>query len=355
MDVAAAYPDDSAPYANLSLNLVALGDYEKVVDAARQAIRLRPESGSGHGQLLTAYVSLDRLDEAKSVYDQALPLHPNMEYLREQRYYIAFLQNDEAGMQQQLDWSKAKPYDHSQMLLAASLTAAYHGELSKARGLIQQADREAKAADDAEQGVLMMAVQAGIEAEFGNLDLARQEATAALQTQSTRDVKTLVAVAQAAADDTTSAQKLADELSSQFPLDTIIQSYWQPVIRGRVAIHARQPQQAITTLEVALPYDLGQPGYWSGYPIYVRGMAYLQAGEAQKAIAEFNRIVKHRGVVRNCPLGSLAHLQLARAQVAGGNASAARVSYQDFLALWKNADPDIPIYQQAKSEYARLQ
>jgi eukaryotic-like serine/threonine-protein kinase len=183
----AAYPDDYVPYANLSLNEVSLAEYEKALESSRHAIQLAPDSGAGYGNLMGVYLSLDRLDEAKAIYAEAIARKPDIEFLHESRYYIAFLQKDEAVMQQQMDWARGKPAWESPMLWAASETAAYHGQLAKARGLVQKAVLDAKADDNSERGALLMALEATREAEFGNNDRARQLAKEALAINSGRD------------------------------------------------------------------------------------------------------------------------------------------------------------------------
>jgi len=350
----AAYPDDYVPYANMALNEVSLGEYEKAAESSRQALRLAPESGAAYSNLMGAYVSLGRLDEAKAAYEQALPKTPDVEYLRETRYYLAFLQDDEAAMQQQIDWAQGKPLMESQMLWAASDTAAYHGQLSKARTLVQRAVQDAKAGQDSERDALTKAMQANREAEFANSDLARQLAKDALAVNSGRDETIAAGMALARAGDVAGAQSIADELNQKYPLNTIIQGYWLPTMRASIALQRNNPQDAIAALDAALPYELGSQFFGQVYPIYVRGLAYLKAKQGQPAAAEFNKILSHRGITKNSPLGALAQLQLARAQAMNGDTPAARRSYQDFLSSWKQADAELKLFQQARAEYEKL-
>ena len=349
-----AYPDDYTPYANLSLNLALLGEYEKVIEATRQSLRLRPDSGAALGNLMAAYVSLDRLDEAKAVYEQAIAKNVDGVYAHLQRYYIGFLQHDDAAMRQQLDWGKTKPSDQWQFSVAASSTAALHGELAQARAFDRVAQQQARAAGNLEQIALMSAVSTGQEAELGNLAAARQQAASLPQAGSSRDSMITAALALASVGEVAQAQKLADELNRKFPSDTIIQDYWLPTIHAMIALDRKDPQQALVALGSEVPFELGDQGYWPLLPIYVRGKAYLQNKQAQQAAVEFSKLLKHRGIVKNSVLGALAQLQLARAQALAGDSAAARMSYQDFFSLGKNADPEIPIYMQAKAEYAKL-
>jgi|HubBroStandDraft_4_1064222.scaffolds.fasta_scaffold01963_2 serine/threonine protein kinase/tetratricopeptide (TPR) repeat protein len=350
----AAYPDDYVPYANIALNEFALGEYEKAAESSRQALRLAPESGAAYSNLMGAYVSLGRLDEAKATYEQALPKTPDVEYLHETRYYLAFLQGDEAAMQQQLDWARGKPVAEAQLLWVASNTAAYYGQLARARGMVQRAAQDAKAGQDSERESLLKAMEANREAEFGNFDLARQLAKGALTVNSGRDETITAGMALARAGDIAGAQSIADQLNQKFPLDTIIQGYWLPTMRASIALQRNNPQEAIAALEPALPYELGSQFFGSFYPVYVRGLAYLKARQGEPAAAEFNKILSRRGIAKNSPLGALAQLQLARAQAMTGDKPAARHSYQDFLSSWKQADADLKLFQQAQAEYQKL-
>jgi Tfp pilus assembly protein PilF len=350
-----AYPDDYTPYANLSLNLALLGEYDKVIEATRQSLRLRPGSGAALGNLMAAYVSLDRLDEAKAVYEQAVAKNADSVYAHLQRYYIGFLQHDEPAMRQELDWGKTRQSDQWQFSVAASSTAASHGEVAQARALDRVAQQQAKAAGNLEQIGLLSAVSAGQEAELGNLADARQQATSVQQAGSSRDSMITAGLALASVGEVAQAEKLAEELGRQFPSDTIIQACWLPTMHAMIALDRKDPKQALAALSSELPYELGDQGYWPLLPTYVRGKAYLQNKQSQQAAVEFSKLLKHRGVAKNSLLGALAQLQLARAQALAGDTAAARVSYQNFFVLWKNADPDIPIYRQAKGEYTKLQ
>ncbi len=350
----AAYPDDFLPYANLPLNQVALAEYGKALESARQAAQLNPESGQGDSQMMAGYINLERLDEARAIYDQAIVRFPDAWFLHEQRYQLAFLQGDEGVMRQQLEWAHSRPNPVWLLLWDEVQTAAYFGRLEETRKLAGTLEQEAIRARNPDEAALRRALLATIEAEFGNADAAQFQATQALQLSAGRGPTIVAAVALARAGDTAQAQKLADRLDQQYPLDTIIQTYWLPTIRASIALQRTDAQKAIAALESALPYELGNQDYAFLYPVYVRGIAYLKAHKGEEAAAEFNKVLKHRGIVKNFPLGSLAVLQLARAQAMSGETKAARKSYQDFLALWNNADPDIPILKDAREEYKKL-
>src|SRR5271157_2240693 len=354
-DWIAAYPDDYLPYANLPLNLVAMGQYDKVLETARQAVRLNPESGAGYGEMLNGYLGQERLDEAKAAYDKVVAIHKDNEWFHEQRYYMAFLEHDQAAMQQQAEWVRERPQDAALMLMAESETAAYRGELNKARDLAQKAQQQAKDTQNLEMAASLMAQAAAREAEVGNRELARKQAAEALALKAGHDQMIAAAVALARAGDAAGAQKLADKLNQQYPLDTIVQDYWLPTIQASIALQRGDTQAAIKSLEKAEAYELGNQGFGILYPVYVRGLAYLKAKQGEQAAGEFKKILMHRGIAKNSPLAALSQLQLARTDVMMGDKAPARKSYQDFLAEWKNADPDIPLLQQAKAEYARLQ
>ena len=328
----AAYPDDFLPYANLPLNQIALGEYQKALETGREAARLGPDSGAGPQHMMAAFISMDRLDEAKAVYEKVLAKFPDIDFLHEERYQIAFLQRDEGAMQQQLDWAR-KQRAPLQLLWAAVDTAAYSGKLEEGRKLVAAAEQRAIASDNSDQAALMRAEVALHEAEFGNREAGVFQATEALHLAVGRDQMIVGALAFARSGDTAEAQKIADELNQLYPLDTIIQGYWLPSIRAAIALQRNNPQQAIIALESSLPYELGSQGYLFLYPAYIRGLAYLKLNQGEQAAAEFEKFQKYRGIAKNTPMASLSILQLARAQAMSGETKAARKTYQDFLAL----------------------
>jgi ATP/maltotriose-dependent transcriptional regulator MalT len=245
------------------------------------------------------------------------------------------------------------------LLSSESDTEAFYGRLANARSLSNQAVQSALRAEEKEVASLWRLGSALREAEFGNFAKARQEVNAGLATASTRDVQTLAAVALACAGDLARARALSDELQKQFPVNTMLNNYWLPVIRAYIEIRNGRPAQALKFLETAAPYDLAfpQPQFSEGgllYPVYVRGQAYLALRQGKEAAAEFQKFPDHRGIAQNTPLASLAHLGLARAYALTGEVAKAHSAYQDFFALWKDADPDVPILIQAKAEYAKL-
>ena len=238
-------------------------------------------------------------------------------------------------------------------------TAAYSGRLGKARELSRQAVASAQQAGEKEVAASYDAGAALREAVFGHTAEARQRAARALALSAGRDVQYGAALALALAGDAAGAQALADDLAKRFPEDTIVQFTYLPTLHAQLALSRHDSSKAIKALQTATPYELGVPGTGAFtpalYPVYVRGEAYLAGHQGSEAAAEFQKILDHRGVVGNEPIGALAHLGLARAWVLRGDTAKARAAYNDFLTLWKDADSDIPVLIAAKSEYAKLQ
>ncbi len=354
-----AYPRDDVPYGNLGSNYMILGQYEKAATETREALRLEPNKVVGYENLGEIYLALNRFDEARTTTEEALgrklediPLHLNL-------YALAFFQGNAAAMKQQADWAIGKPGAEDWMLSLESDTEAWSGRLGKARELSRQAVESARRSDEKEPAALWQANAAIREALFGNADAARQNAAAAVAlAPGSRDAEAQAALAYALAGDAAHAQSLADDLAKRFPQDTVVQSVWLPTIRAQIETGRKNPARSIELLQAAAPYELGM---LSGsatnsclYPVYVRAEAYLSAQQGPAAAAEFQKILDHRGLLWNCATGALAHLGLARAYAMQGDTAKARAAYQDFLALWKDADPDIPILIAAKAEYAKL-
>jgi serine/threonine protein kinase len=351
------YPSDAVPHLNVGNRLAQLGQLEKSAAEMREYLRLAPDSVLGYGNLIDGYLPLNRVDEAKAAWEEARAHKLDGFYLRVARYYLAFVQGDNAAMQEQVAWAMGKPGAEDALLSAEADTRAYNGRLTEARFLTDRAIESAKhaGANDAAAG---WQVDAALrEAEFGNAVQARKAVVDALALAPGEypELRTL-ALARAGYADW--AQELADKISQDSPSDTLLQVYWLPTIRAAVELDRGHAERAIKLLNEASAYDLGDAGpgqVGAMYPVYVRGLAYLKIGQNARAAEEFQKIIDHYGLVLNFPLGVLAHLQLARASRMGGNTVQARTAYQDFFALWKDADRDIPILKQAKVEYAKLQ
>ena len=351
------YPRDDIPYTNLANNLGVLGQYEKAAAKARENLQLEPNDVIAFSNLGEYYLALDRLDEAKTTFGQARSRNLDDPFLRLYMYYLAFLQKESAGMQDQVSSLMGKPGAEDVLLSAESDSEAYYGRLRKAREFSQRAVESAKR-NDAKETAATWEVNAALrEAEFGNLAQARQGVAAALALAPGRDVQLLSALAGARAGDAVQAQKVVEKLNRDFPLSTVLESYWLPTIRAEIELNHGNGAAAIRVLQATSPFELGGPppfNLGTMYPIYVRGQAYLSTHQGKEAAAEFQKIIDHRGIVLNFPLGALAHLGLARAYALQGDAVKARAAYQAFLTIWKDADPDIPIRKEAKAEYAKL-
>ncbi len=275
-------------------------------------------------------------------------------------YQIAFLQNDVAGMAQQIEKSAGHPAIEDTLLANEADTAAYSGRLRKSREFSQQAIGSAERAGEKETAASYFAMSGVREALFGNAEEARRRAVLAMHRSAGVDVQYGSALALAYAGEDRQAQTLTDDLGRRLPEATIVQFNYLPTIRAKLAIRRGNTSAAIESLKTAEPYELGQTTYssysWNSmYPVYLRGEAYLASHQGSQAAAEFQKILDHRGIVVNEPIGALAHLQIGRAYAMQGDTSKAKAAYQDFLTLWKDADPDIPIFIAAKAEYAKLQ
>jgi eukaryotic-like serine/threonine-protein kinase len=359
---AQTYPRDDLAW-GLEVGIYSsLGQYEKVLAMAHENLRLAP-TGIGYASLVDAFLSLNRLEEARTTAEEAQAKNFDSPYLRFELYRLAFLQNDGAGMAAQVAWAAGKRGVEDVLLGNEAETAAYSGRLGKAREFSRQAVASAEQAQQKETAARYEAGAALREAVFGNAAEARQRGASALGLSTSRDVQYGVSLALAFIEDASREQarieKLADNLAKRFPEDTVVQFNYLPTLRAHLAISRNDASKAIDALQTAAPYELGLTSYvgFSGtlYPVYVRGEAYVASHQGGEAAVEFQKILDHRSVVVNEPMGVLAHLGLARAHAMAGDTAKARAAYQEFLALWKDADPDIPILKQAKEEYAKLQ
>jgi serine/threonine protein kinase/DNA-binding winged helix-turn-helix (wHTH) protein/tetratricopeptide (TPR) repeat protein len=337
-----------------------LGQYQKSAGEEQESIRLMPDNAQSYNNLILDYIALNRLDEAQAAFAEAGARKVDEPYMRATRYLLAFLQKDSAGMQEQLAWARGKPGIEDVLLSCQSDTEAYYGRLGRAREFSQSAVESARQSKAPETMASWRAREALREAEIGNTGRAREMLADASRQATGRDADLMAAVTLARIGEVSQAQNLVDKLDREFPLDTLIQGYWLPTILAVIELQRGNPERAIVELRAASNYELSEPpSPRSGrvdpmYPVYVRGLAYLKADKGQEEAAEFQRMLDHPGVMLNFVTGALAHLQLGRAQAMMGDNAAARKSYQDFLTLWKDADPDIPIYKQAKAEFARL-
>jgi tetratricopeptide (TPR) repeat protein len=350
------YPRDDFPHRRLGLISAFLGNWERALEGFREALRLEPNSAVNFLNLGIAYTTLNRLDEAEAVYKQAGERKLEDEFLLQSRYWLAFLKGDAAQMAQLLSAAMGKPGWEDLLLATQADTEGWYGKLKDAHELTGRAMDSAQHNDAKETAASYQAAGALREAEAGNREQAGAEAKAAVKLAPNRDVRAIAALTLARAGDTAGAEKLGAELDKTFPLDTRVQRYWLPTVRAGVALERQDPNRAIELLKVASTVELGLPTNLtiSLCPVYLRGEAYLMLHDGNAAAAEFQKFIDHRGVVMNFPWGALARLGLARAYALQGDTAKAHAAYQDFLTLWKDADPDIPILRQAKEEYAKL-
>jgi eukaryotic-like serine/threonine-protein kinase len=347
------YPRDDFPHRALGNNDADLGQLDNALAEYQEALRLAPDDAVNYANLGETYAGLNRLDEAKATFDQALAHKLDSGFLRVSMYYLGFLQGDAAQMEQQLAWGAGKPGNEDWLLAAQSDTEAYYGRLSKAQDFFRRAVDSALRAGSKEKAALYQVVAALREAEFGNTAHARQEVSAALALSAGWEVKVWAAFTRARTGDAGQARALAEELAKNYPSNTVLKLYWLPTIYGAIDLGKGNSSQSVVDLEAATAYERGQGA--NLWPAYVRGQAYLLAYNGTAAAAEFQKLLDHRGIVKNSLTGSLAHLQIGRAYAMAGESAKAKAAFQDFFTLWKDADPDIPILKQAKAEYAKLQ
>ncbi len=364
-----SYPN-SAPYLLLGSVYESQGLFEKATETYRQYLRLYPDDSAPYGDLLNSLLASQRFDEALHVAQEAKARKLDDLVLHNALYGLAFLRKDSPAMTEQQQWFAGKPEENVGLSLESD-TEAYAGHLGKARELTKRSVDSAIRVDSKETGAMWQEIAAQREAVFGNTREGKQEAAQGLKLDpDSQGVEAEAALAFALAGDVAQAESLAQDLNKRYPLDTQIQTLWLPAIRAQLALNRNNPGEALADLrETAPPAELGSISFVANvsclYPTYIRGEAYLAARDGAKAALEFQKILDHNGIVWNCWTGSLAYLEIARANAVqaetsrGPDANAARArasaAYEDFLELWKDADADIPILKQSKAEYAKVQ
>jgi eukaryotic-like serine/threonine-protein kinase len=353
---AQTYPRDDIPQVTLSMVYPELGEDDRALTAAQEALRLNPGGVITYGNLAYTYLLLNRLDEATAAEREALARNVDGPFIHFRLYAVDFLQHNTAGMEREAAGLTGKIGYEDLMLYYQSDTSAYHGDFAKARELTRRAVDSARRADKKEPAAGYGAEAAVRDALVGNMASAKQEARDALVLANGRDVEAYSAIALGLAGDSPQAARLASDLAKRFPEDTIVQFEYLPMIHAAHELRNGDAGHAVEELAAAVPYELGRSLSLSFglYPIYLRGEAYLGARQGAPAAAEFQKILNHPGVVINEVISALAYLGLGRAYALAGDSAKAKTAYQDFFALWKDADPDIPILQQAKAEYAKL-
>jgi eukaryotic-like serine/threonine-protein kinase len=338
-----------------------LGQYQDAITQASEAVRAHPDLPIAYAHLVFSDLALNRPQDAEAAYRQALARHVDSPFLALAAYELDFVNGDTAGLAKLVADTAGKPGLGLEgvMLANEALTAAYAGQLAKARQFSRQAAASAERAGHSEERASYLASAALAEALFGNVTEARQQAGTTLDLSNARDNQYAAALALSLSGDGTRGQQVVDDLARRFPEDTVARFNYLPALRAQLALNRADARRALDELQAASPYETGQPGqelfeFLAGYPVYLRGEAYLTARQGGEAAGEFQRILDLPGVVANEPIGALARLGLARALRLQGRAAEARVAYQDLLQLWKDADPDLPVVRTARSEYAAL-
>ena len=364
-----SYPRSQGAHLNLGVVYAEQGQYEKSVEMSQDELQLNPDNVAPYDNLADSFIALQRFDDARKMIREARAKKLEDYITRMAEYILAFYSSDSAEMAEQLQWFNGKPEENYGLALAAD-TEAYHGRLGSARELVKRAVESAVRADSKENAGVWLENLALYEASIGNREEARQKAAEGLRlAPGSQGVNSEAALAFAMAAENAQAEALAKEMNSQHPLDTQVQSLWLPAVRAELDLRSDKPQAAVEALQAASGIDLGQFTFVNNMSclddIYIRGEAYLDAGQASASANEFQKIVDHNGIVWNCWTGALARLGVGRANALqartshGADADAARVralaAYKDFLSLWKDAESDIPILKQAKAEYAKLQ
>jgi eukaryotic-like serine/threonine-protein kinase len=354
---AQTYPRDDFPAVNLGIIYGTLGSYDKAFAAFQESVRLNPGKPVPYANLLNTAVNLNRLDEAK-VLAQEIQAHKlDIPAVHLSLYMADFLEHDTSGLKREAAGLMGKPGYEDVILYYESDTAAFSGQYAKARDLSLRAVESAKQADEKETAAGYEAEAAVREALVGNPALAKQQAQKALALSNGTEVEGVSAVALALAGDSAQTERLVSNLGGRFPENTAVQSIYLPTIRAANALQSHAAGNAIDALTTAAPYELGgtaQSVNFALYPVYLRGCAFLATHHGSEAAVELQKLLDHRGIVLNEPIAALAHLEIGRAYAMQGDTAKAKTAYQDFLTLWKNADPDIPILIAAKAEYAKL-
>ncbi|MFZ0916565.1 MAG: hypothetical protein WAN04_06695, partial [Candidatus Udaeobacter sp.] len=355
--IAQTYPRDEAAQIMLWYIHLICGDYARADAAAKRAFEINPDSSNNYVSLMYCDQYLDRYDQAKAAAEQSRAKKLNSPWYPLILYVVDFLQNDPAGMAKQATETQGIPGVEDQMFFVESETAADHGQFGQARELTRRAADSARRAQEKETAAEYEGHNSVREGLVGLVDFAKEDAQSALTTIKGKHGEGFSAIAFALAGDVANANRAIDDLTKRFPQNTAVQTRYLPMARAALALNSGNAQAAIEALSPAAPYELGHTNEdftFALYPIYFRGQAYLAAKNGAAAAGEFQKILDHASIVGNEPIGALAHLGLGRAYALSGDTSKAKVAYQDFLALWKTADADVPVLTQAKAEYAKL-
>jgi tetratricopeptide (TPR) repeat protein len=344
------YPRDSWAHTWLGVTYGDIGQYEKALEEFLEVLQLAPDEAYSYFNLGWGYLCLNRFAEAKAIYEQALAKNFDVFTTHERLYLIAFIEDDAQAMRRHAAWAAGRPEEYGMLSMQAG-TEAYFGKLGKARDLFRQAAEMAERAGLKENAAAITAYEALIEASYGDPRQARNQTAKAMALARTRNVIWAEAAALAVSGDLAQAEALAKDSARRFPEDTLVNAVFLPFLHAGLEVQRGDSTKAIEALQTAIPYERA---HWQ--VLFLRGQAYLKAGAGSEAAAQFQRMMEYRGgLLVNHPWQALAHLYLGRAWALADEKEKSRRAYQNFLALWKDADPDIPILQQAKAEYAKLQ
>jgi tetratricopeptide (TPR) repeat protein len=350
------YPRDWRAFSNLATIDSYLGRYDEALAANQQALALNPAAGLNYSNLLIDYMYVNRWPQAVAIAREAKARNLDSPYLHGNLYLVDFVAHDSAGMEQEAAEAMSKPGLEDIVLSYESDTAAYGGQFALARQLSRRAADYALRAGKKETAAEYQAEAAVREALVGNLNMANQQAKDALKLSNGREVVAMAAITLGLTGDFAQAMRPSDDLGKRFPEDTVVRYNSAPTIRAAAALRRGEAGHAIDALAASLPYETGQTSQdvaFALYPIYLRGEAYLANRQGPAAVAEFQKIIDHPGLVENELIGALAHLELGRAYLMTHETNKAKAAYGDFLGLWKDADPDLPILRQARSEFAK--
>jgi tetratricopeptide (TPR) repeat protein len=330
-----------------------LGQFAKAIELGNEEIRLDPHQTGVHLNVALAYLALNRVDEAKSVLEAGLAQNPDNSGIHAGLYLVASREGDQALMQRELQWGASQRAVDNGPRWCATLAAAQAGHRQQAVDAFEQISEAMHGDGLRESAAQMLSQEALFEAEIGNRARAKEIATRSLALSRSRSNGPNLLVGLSLAEDTSRAQKLLTDLKDHYPEDTLIQYAYIPMAEALIQSSSAKSGSSIEILRPAVRFEMGP--FLSFLPIYVRGIVHLRAHEGREAATEFQKIISHRGVWYIAPEYALAHVGLARALAAQGDIPGSRHAYQDFFALWKDADPDIPILKEAKAEYAKLQ
>ena len=347
------YPRDDIPHLNVGVIYANLGEYEAARKEAAESLRLLPGDCPSFGILIGTLLRMDRLDEADALMKTAEQRKADCYHLDVYGYLLAFLEHHDREMAQIVN--RSGDQWGMQFAFLQAQTAADGGRLRESRELMRRVDQAARQSDQEQLGGLLVELASVTDALSGDVEPATRQTKSVLSRFKNRNVEGVAAIVLALTHDEAGAQSLADDLARRFPNSTLVQTNYLPSVRAQLALDHMDTERALEDLQMAAPYELGSPdGDNPMFPVYLRGQAYLMARRGADAAAEFQKILSHPGIVLNSPIDALARLQIARAYALQGDDAKARAAYRDFLTLWKDADPEIPILKQAQAEYAKL-